>query len=53
MRSSTSNAKAARKGCATVVAAILIGVTVTAQTIQINGAGATLDQWSASHQPLD
>jgi len=29
------------KGCATVVAAILIGVTVAAQTIQINGAGAT------------
>jgi phosphate transport system substrate-binding protein len=41
MRSSIFNATAALKGCATVVAAAVIGVTVAAQTIQINGAGAT------------
>jgi phosphate transport system substrate-binding protein len=41
MRSSISNRTAVLKGCATVVAATVIGVTVAAQAIQINGAGAT------------
>jgi phosphate transport system substrate-binding protein len=41
MRSSISNRRVALKGCATLIAVTVTGIAIAAQTIQINGAGAT------------